>query len=99
MPDREKVIKCLKACTSSEDCAGHTCPYWDFDDSAVDYGCRVQMEIDALVLLDKSRPARAIRGEAEDLPGIAFWFCPSCRIGIDYLDRFCRHCGQEMKWE
>jgi hypothetical protein len=27
------------------------CPYWDFDDSEVDHGCRIQMELDALELL------------------------------------------------
>ena len=54
---------------------------------------------DILELLKEHEPKLAISGEAEDLPGIAFWVCPSCRIGIDYLDRFCRHCGQEMKWE
>ena len=52
MPDREKTIKCLEACTGvTDDCAGHSCPYWDFDDSVVDWGCRIQMEKDALALL------------------------------------------------
>ena len=52
MMDREKVIGGLAACTGEpHDCAGHTCPYFDFDDSEVDYGCRVQMELDALALL------------------------------------------------
>ena len=49
MADREKVIKCLEACTGEQDdCAGHTCPYWDFDGEV---GCRTQMELDALTLL------------------------------------------------
>jgi hypothetical protein len=52
MPDRDKVIGGLVACTGETyDCAGHTCPYWDFDDSEVDHGCRIQMELDALELL------------------------------------------------
>jgi len=47
--DREKVVKALMACTGEEnDCAGHTCPYWDFDG---EIGCRTQMELDALSLL------------------------------------------------
>lgn len=53
MIDREKVIKCLEACTGdSGDCAGHTCPYWDFDG---DIGCRTQMELDALALLKEQK--------------------------------------------
>ena len=49
MLNREKVIKCLEACTGEQnDCAGHTCPYWDFDGEV---GCRTQMELDALALL------------------------------------------------
>lgn len=52
MMDKEKVIGGLAACTGEpHDCAGHTCPYFDFDDSEVDYGCRVQLELDALELL------------------------------------------------
>lgn len=52
MADREKVIGGLAACAGEpDDCAGHTCPYWDFDDSVVDHGCRIQMELDALDLL------------------------------------------------
>lgn len=52
MADIEKVIGGLEACTGERnDCAGHTCPYWDFDDSESGWGCRVQVELDALELL------------------------------------------------
>jgi len=48
-PDVETVIKGLEACTGEDnDCAGHTCPYWDYDEDA---GCRICMELDALALL------------------------------------------------
>lgn len=54
--DREKVIGGLAACTGeTNDCAGHTCPYWDFDDSVVDHGCRIQMELDALAMLKEQQ--------------------------------------------
>lgn len=50
MIDRETVIKCLEACTGdTDDCAGHTCPYWDFNG---DISCRTQMELDALALIN-----------------------------------------------
>lgn len=94
--DREKVIKAI------EDCVFHKndCVDCDYDGCVFKHGdCRRDLLADALALLKKQEPRRAIRGEAEDLPGIAFYVCPACRIGIDYLDRFCRHCGQELKWE
>lgn len=52
MVDIDKTIKCLDACIGSDDCAGQTCPYWDYEG---DVGCRTQMEMDALELLKKYR--------------------------------------------
>lgn len=25
--------------------------------------------------------------------------CPECKEAIDIGDRYCRHCGQKLKWE
>ena len=50
--DKKSVIGGLEACTGEPyDCAGHTCPYFDFDDLVADHGCRIQLELDALELL------------------------------------------------
>ena len=68
MPDREKVIKCLEACTGvTDDCAGHTCPYWDFDDSVADWGCRIQMEKDALELLKEQEKQKFFVDESRKI--------------------------------
>lgn len=50
LPKIDKVIKALEACIWLDDCAGHACPYWDYDG---DVGCRTQMEMDALELLKR----------------------------------------------
>ena len=76
MPDREKVIKCLEACTGEEnDCAGHTCPYWDYDGEV---GCRTQMELDALALLKEQGTQKFLvdeKGKITPLP-IVIPNCP-----------------------
>ena len=51
MPDREKVIKGLECCSSTEEC-GKQCPYWG-DEGA----CRTHLEADALALLKAQEPA------------------------------------------
>ena len=32
--------------------------------------------------------------------GSSWWYvCPECHGAIDRADRFCKHCGQAVKWE
>ena len=80
MADIEKVIKCLEACTGEQnDCAGHTCPYWDFDGEV---GCRTQMELDALALLKEQEavePHHKCIGETYSLITESHvMYCPWC---------------------
>lgn len=98
----QMVRKGLKQCTMPSDKAEYEtqcadCPYYDPEWSIRD--CQQALCKDALDLLAKQEPMEPIRGEAEDMPGIAFYVCPACKIGIDYLDKFCCHCGRPMKWE
>lgn len=40
--------------------------------------------------------------ESDSVPGeLASWWyvCGACGRGVDYHDRFCRHCGKGLKWE
>lgn len=53
MPDREKVIKGLEACSlagTKEDCIGYGCPYLIYNDEVSD-DCQEQMFDDAITLL------------------------------------------------
>lgn len=106
MIDREKVIGGLAACTGEpHDCAGHTCPYFDFDDSEVDYGCRVQMELDALALLKEQEAVKPVEREYKIVCGM----CHEKLVEIDgdcevlWSDNFaypnyCPNCGRPVKW-
>ena len=89
----EKVINALEECTTSEDCIN--CSYHEFHGR----GCFQKLMKDAMTLL-KREPVEPIRGEDMDTSSACWWYvCPSCRIAIDYQDRFCRHCGQPLKWK
>lgn len=97
--DREKVIGGLIACTGeTNDCAGHTCPYWDFDDSVVDHGCRIQMELDALALLKEQEAKTPVEREDE---GYWYYACPTCGNHEELFREwnYCPFCGQAVKWE
>lgn len=49
---------------------------------------------------DKDEPRAPITASDHDSPAGGWWYvCPGCRCAIDYKDRFCRHCGQELFWE
>lgn len=44
-------------------------------------------------------PLEPIIATDHDSPAGSNWYvCPACKISIDYLDRFCRHCGRALKW-
>ena len=91
MADIDKVIKCLEACTGdSGDCAGHTCPYWNFDG---DIGCRTQMELDALALLKQEavEPIRISTNYEQH------WKCGNCKAVISVQDKYCHECGKRIQ--
>ena len=92
MPDRETVIKCLEACTSSDECAGHSCPLFDFDDSVVSHGCRIQMELDALELLKEQEAVEPITEHH-------LFLCPVCKNTLFREQKFCHECGKRIEWE
>lgn len=49
---------------------------------------------DATALLKKQEPVEpTLRG------GIGgYWYCGACNYQISRGDKFCRYCGQEVKW-
>jgi hypothetical protein len=104
MENREKVIGGLAACTGeTNDYAGHTCPYWDFDDSVIDHGCRIQMELDALALLKEQEAVEP------DTDSEGTCSCGNCGETVGYypvgcnvperLCKFCPECGKAVQWD
>ena len=88
MPNREKVTKHFEHLLNAA--KGN---YQDFVDLTVDVG-------EEILALLKQEAVEPIRGEDMDTSSACWWYvCPSCRIAIDYQDRFCRHCGQALKWK
>ena len=84
MADREKVIRVLSHFPTNTFCAE---------------GGEVTVA-DVLALLKAQEPVYAI----VVLNGIdntgGWWFqCPSCKMEIETRDKYCRSCGQAVKWE
>lgn len=91
----EKVIKGLECCTfilGKRKC--NECPYQK------DNGC-YQLQDDFHALLKEQRAIPPGK-ENDGNPGMwaSWWYvCGACGREIDYHDRFCRHCGQAVKWD
>ena len=97
--DREKVIKGLEACTGEKnDCAGHTCPYWDYDEDA---GCRIRMELDALAMLkekDTVKPKKT-KGYNPPMYTLYEYECEKCNSVMMNKQPFCMGCGRRVIWD
>lgn len=89
----KKVINGLECIISSgntgmrDDCAN--CIYPGSGD------CLAPALRDALALLKAQEPVEpTLRG------GIGgYWYCGACNYQISRGDKFCRYCGQAVKWE
>ena len=106
MPDREKVIECLKACAvdryKAEYCLA--CPY-DFCGHDEDTGvCVDRLMADALALLKEQEPVKPdemvddfyLIGDPLRTIG---WKCGQCGERIAYHDKYCPACGRSVKWD
>lgn len=96
MAEREKVIKGLECCISEYTCRG--CPYrgeGECEDGGYYYSKAIE---DALALLREQEPVEP--HVERDSDGDSWYYgCGACHEAIDYKDKFCRHCGREVKWE
>ena len=108
MSDREKVIKGLDSCAKwmgeNDDYACDHCPYhrhFSYDD----HDCIAEVNSDAIALLKEQEP---ILLENQHKPyGISTnanspWIsrCPKCGKKVEGKQtRFCKYCGQAVKWE
>lgn len=102
MTDREKVIKGLECCNGY--CDDETgCPYFD---ELEPFDCQEQLRADAITLLKAREPKLVTNIHKEhnnvlnpNVPWIGK--CPKCGKKIEgrNLTRFCKFCGQAVKWE
>ena len=101
MTDREKVIKALELCSAKYECCKESpdirCPYDKFLGTCDDLcdECTTMLAKDALAMLNEQEPKEA---EFEG-GGSSWWYvCGECHGIIDQKDRYCRHCGREIRW-
>jgi hypothetical protein len=103
--DREKVIKALECCTKKVCIYKDTekeCPYSElcdeYDDSFED--CTTALSKDALALLKAQEPRDAVVVQNGIDGSGGWWFqCPNCMMEIEPRDRYCKSCGQAVKWD
>lgn len=92
----EKVIKGLECCNGY--CDDETgCPYFDELEA---FDCQEQLRADAIALLKAQEAVEPIIGGDADGPYRNWWYqCGKCKETIIYHDKYCRNCGQAVKWE
>ena len=104
MPDLEKVIKGFECChvmvhdLGPDKTSCGICPYKDVQtEEQIDLGgieCIAVLHDDALALLKEQD---AVEPEIEG-GGSTWWYvCGECHGAIDKADKFCRHCGREVR--
>ena len=88
MIDREKVIKGLEDFNKDRICLPHLIPWDEITDA-----------IAMLKELEAVEPYIAGSGESFETAETWWYECGNCNKPIDPNDKFCRHCGQAVKWE
>lgn len=106
MVDREKVIKGLTCCMAENDNAWpecESCPYNDSHDSCTSMR---PMFRDAIALLKAQEPIAPVIETHWETPSVydedvkvTENKCGACGAEIDKWDKYCRVCGQAVKWE
>lgn len=100
--NREKIIKGLECCEYKNKLHCDQCPY-DYNGRGNErYECTAELSADALVLL-KEQESKQVLSLADSVGEMTVGYCPSCGKGIanklSIPTKFCRYCGQEVKWE
>lgn len=85
MADREKVISNFEHEVNKAHGEG-----WDFVDLTIEDAKEI------LALLKEQEPVQVIQREAMHM---LFWCCGSCGAAITDGDKFCRICGNAVKWK
>ena len=101
MTDMEKVIKGL-LCIKGDYIPCATCKYADADGCGRGNRCKRQCASDAIALLKEQEPiAPSICNPNKEPDGYGSWWylCGKCKKPIDHKDRFCKRCGQAVKWD
>lgn len=99
MMDRETIIKGLQI---ERECVSRDC---DRDcgkcDLVQDRDWLLAVYDGALELLKEQEAVPPEKENDRNTGNLASWWyvCGACGRGLDYHDRFCRHCGRAVKWD
>ena len=95
MHDREKIVKGLEACLPPHDPNCDICPY-----DSIDLRCRAKLRDDIIALLKAQEPRDAVVVQNGIDRSGGWWFqCPICKMEVEPRDKYCKNCGQGVKWE
>ena len=94
MTEREKVINGLEEVIAEA----------VYPDRPRKFMMPLELAEDALALLRSEASVQepvepTISGDADGPCGNWWYQCGKCKEAIDYHDKYCRNCGQAVKWE
>lgn len=93
MPDREKAVNIYANCILNDK---QCCSECYTGGPGLGIACRQKVLTDVFYLLKGQDPVPA---ELEGGGSSWWWVCGECHGQISKGDRYCRHCGHEIKWE
>jgi len=98
-----KVMNGLECCSQMAGEMCRKCPYAnECEEGDGLFAGSAHLAADALSLL-KAREPKLVHDIAEATlgykPKVKVGHCPSCGVLMSETDRFCRKCGQAVKWE
>ena len=102
MIDKVKVLHGLSSCGTDHGipniCEVTECPYRE-DKAWCVHGLAHDAWVLIAELLKAQEPVEPTIGGDADGPCGNWWYqCGKCKEAIDYHDKYCRNCGQAVKW-
>ena len=101
MADLKKVIKGLECCQHLSKSYCDECPY-NYEGLCYTNDCISDLTSDALDQL-KEQKAKLVLNIADSIAGMEVGDCPGCgRHLVNKISdpsKFCKYCGQAVKWE
>jgi hypothetical protein len=99
MNEQDRIFDAFRNCISEPKCKD--CP-WTECDTLKNRIVEIPIDLALAVIrmLKAQEPVEPTIGGDADGPCGNWWYqCGKCKEAIDYHDRYCRNCGQAVKWE
>ena len=99
MTERDRVLDAFRNCITEPKCKG--CP-WTECKTLGNATIEIPRDLALAVMreLVAQEPVEPTIGGDADGPCRNWWHqCGKCKEAIDYHDKYCRNCGQAVKWD